>query len=186
MLTFRMTKCCSLCKIKWLLQSFHGRLYITFCLLRRSLRELSPLSVLKRWDGGTNKRIAFPFDTSEAVWPSPIVFFKFLCLKSSETSNWTRLYEEWITLSRDKIGAFLISIGQRANCIHWIGIYPLDKVIPSLYNWALMIKRSVLNVKGYSRGQSHFSEINVKMAKKKKFATHFVQKYFIRNSRKLA
>ena len=29
---------------------------------------------------------------------------------------------------KDKIGAFLILIGQRANFIHWIGIYPLDKV----------------------------------------------------------
>ena len=150
LLIFRMTKCCFLCKIKWLLQSYHGRLYMTFCLLRRSLRELSPISVLKRWDGGTNKRIALAFDTSEAAWPSMIDFFKYLCLKSSEMSNWTRLYEEWITLSRDKIGAFLISIGQRANCIHWIGIYSLalDKVIHSLYNRALMIKRFVLNVKG--------------------------------------
>ena len=38
-----------------------------FCLFRRSLHELSPLSVLKRWDGGTNKRIALAFDSSEAV-----------------------------------------------------------------------------------------------------------------------
>ena len=36
----------------------------------------------------------------------------------------------------DKIGAFLILIGQRANVIHWIGIYPLDKVIHSSYNRA--------------------------------------------------
>ena len=36
----------------------------------------------------------------------------------------------------DKIGAFLILIGQRANFIHWTGIYPLDKVIYSSYNWA--------------------------------------------------
>ena len=38
----------------------------------------------------------------------------------------------------DKIGAFLILIGQQANFIHWIGIYLLDtdKVIYSLYNRA--------------------------------------------------
>ena len=34
----------------------------------------------------------------------------------------------------DKIGKFLILIGQRANFIRWIGIYPLDKVIHSSYN----------------------------------------------------
>ena len=34
----------------------------------------------------------------------------------------------------DKIGAFSILIGQRANFIHWIGIYLLDKAIYSLYN----------------------------------------------------
>ena len=39
----------------------------------------------------------------------------------------------------DKIGAFLILIGQRVNFIHWIGIYPLDKVIHSLYNRALLV-----------------------------------------------
>ena len=49
------------------------------------------------------------------------------------------LYEEWITLFEqikshpaNKIGAFSILTGQRTNCIHWIGIYPLDKVIHSL------------------------------------------------------
>ena len=36
----------------------------------------------------------------------------------------------------DKIGAFLILIGQRANFVHWTGIYPLDKVIHSSYNRA--------------------------------------------------
>ena len=39
----------------------------------------------------------------------------------------------------DKIGAFLILIGQRTNFIHWTGIYPLDKVIHSLYNRALLV-----------------------------------------------
>ena len=33
-----------------------------------------------------------------------------------------------------------------------------------------------LKLKGYSSGQSHFSEINVKLAEKNEFATHFVQK----------
>ena len=32
------------------------------------------------------------------------------------------------------------------------------------------------SLKGYSSGQSHFSEINVKLAEKMEFATHFVQK----------
>ena len=51
-----------------------------------------------------------------------------------------RLYKEWIALSNgnpypaDKVGAFLILIGQRANFIHSIGIYPLDKVIYCSYN----------------------------------------------------
>ena len=31
-------------------------------------------------------------------------------------------------------------------------------------------------LKGYSSGQSHFLEINVKLAEKNKFVTHFVQK----------
>ena len=44
----------------------------------------------------------------------------------------------WInSYPADKTGAFLILIG-RANSIHWIGIYLLDKVIHSLYNWALV------------------------------------------------
>ena len=33
------------------------------------------------------------------------------------------------------------------------------------------------NLKGYSSGQSHFSEINAKLAEEYKFVTHFVQKY---------
>ena len=37
----------------------------------------------------------------------------------------------------DNIGAFLIFIGHRANCVHWIGIYPLAKVFHSLYSRAL-------------------------------------------------
>ena len=41
----------------------------------------------------------------------------------------------------DKTGVFLILIGQRANFIHWIGIFPLDKVIHSLCNWALVGNR---------------------------------------------
>ena len=32
------------------------------------------------------------------------------------------------------------------------------------------------NLKGYSSGQSHFSEINAKLAEKNEFVTHFVQK----------
>ena len=35
------------------------------------------------------------------------------------------------------MGAFLILIGQQANFVHWIGIYPLDKVTHSSYNWVL-------------------------------------------------
>ena len=31
-------------------------------------------------------------------------------------------------------------------------------------------------LKGYSSGQSHFSEINAKLAEENEFATHFVQK----------
>ena len=33
-----------------------------------------------------------------------------------------------------------------------------------------------LFLKGYSSGQSHFSEINAKLAEKNEFVTHFVQK----------
>ena len=33
-----------------------------------------------------------------------------------------------------------------------------------------------LKLKGYSSGQSHFSEINAKLAEENKFVTHFVQK----------
>ena len=36
----------------------------------------------------------------------------------------------------EKIGAFLILIGQWANFMHWIGIHPLNKIIHSLYNQA--------------------------------------------------
>ena len=32
------------------------------------------------------------------------------------------------------------------------------------------------NLKGYSSGQSHFSEINAKLAEENEFVTHFVQK----------
>ena len=39
----------------------------------------------------------------------------------------------------DKTGAYLILIGQRANFIHWIGIYPLENVIHSSYNRAKVI-----------------------------------------------
>ena len=44
------------------------------------------------------------------------------------------------------------------------------------------MRRSSLNfsfagfLKGYSSGQSHFSEINAKLAEENEFVTHFVQK----------
>ena len=37
-------------------------------------------------------------------------------------------------------------IGQRTNFIHWIGIYPLDKVIHSSYNRAQSKNTSVYNI----------------------------------------
>ena len=40
----------------------------------------------------------------------------------------------------------------------------------------LMIKIILWLLKGYSSGQSHFSEINVKLAEKNKYATHSVQR----------
>ena len=44
----------------------------------------------------------------------------------------------------DKIGAFFILVGQQANFIHGIGIYPLDKVIHSSYNRAQLFSLSLL------------------------------------------
>ena len=43
-----------------------------------------------------------------------------------------------------------------------------------LTGWATDIASFYL--KGYSSGQSHFSEINVKLAEKNKYATHSVQR----------
>ena len=37
-------------------------------------------------------------------------------------------------------------------------------------------KQVLAALKGYSSGQRHFSEINVKLAEKNKYATHFVQR----------
>ena len=34
----------------------------------------------------------------------------------------------------------------------------------------------IINIKGYSSGQSHFLEINVKLAEKNKYATYSVQR----------
>ena len=54
----------------------------------------------------------------------------------------------------DKIDAYLVLIGQRANFIHWIGSYPLDIVIHSSYNRALdffylkEIRRNVQRILG--------------------------------------
>ena len=42
----------------------------------------------------------------------------------------------------DKIGAFLILIG-RAKFYHLVGIYMLDKVIQSSYNWALLLYKYI-------------------------------------------
>ena len=48
---------------------------------------------------------------------------------------------QWINFyPADKICAFLILIGLRANFIYCIGIYPLDEVIHSSYNHAQVIK----------------------------------------------
>ena len=47
----------------------------------------------------------------------------------------------------DKIGAFLILIGQWANFIHWIVIYLLDKVIHSSYNRILACQLTFLLMK---------------------------------------
>ena len=51
----------------------------------------------------------------------------------------------------DKIGAFLILTGQRANFIHWIGIYPLNEVIHSSYNRVLDKAAQIVNT--YSLGK---------------------------------
>ena len=39
-----------------------------------------------------------------------------------------------------------------------------------------IFSRRLLGLKGYSSGQSHFSEINAKLAEENEFVTHFVQK----------
>ena len=41
-----------------------------------------------------------------------------------------------VSLTANKIGTFFILIEQRVRFIHWIGIYPLDKIIHSSYNRA--------------------------------------------------
>ena len=42
-------------------------------------------------------------------------------------------FVQWINLHpAGQIDAFLILIGERANFIHWLGIYLLDKVIHPL------------------------------------------------------
>ena len=41
--------------------------------------------------------------------------------------------------------------------------------------WLLSLSSTQL-LKGYSSGQSHFSEINTKLAEENEFVTHFVQK----------
>ena len=46
----------------------------------------------------------------------------------------------------DRTDTFLILIGQRANCIHWIGIYPLEKVIHPSYNRALINGKPKLSI----------------------------------------
>ena len=38
------------------------------------------------------------------------------------------------------------------------------------------LEQPSVNLKGYSSGQSHFSEINAKLAEENEFVTHFVQK----------
>ena len=40
----------------------------------------------------------------------------------------------------------------------------------------ITLNSSTLHLKGYSSGQSHFSEINVKLAEKNNYATHSVQR----------
>ena len=47
------------------------------------------------------------------------------------------------------------------------------------HSWWLYVAESETNdrpLKGYSSDQSHFSEINVKLAEKNKYATHSVQR----------
>ena len=51
-----------------------------------------------------------------------------------------------------------------------------------LYKWKIATAQTILTIvfknisKGYSSDQSHFSEINVKLAEKNKYATHSVQR----------
>ena len=40
----------------------------------------------------------------------------------------------------------------------------------------MKFKIRLICLKGYSSGESHFSEINVRLAEENEFATHFVQK----------
>ena len=78
----------------------------------------------------------------------------------------------------DKIGMFLSLIGQRANYIHWIGIYPLDKVIHSSYNWVQNNSDDVCThiAESYCTCLKHCLETNAKLA-------HFVQIIMSRNVR---
>ena len=59
----------------------------------------------------------------------------------------------------------------------------------SLYHYMYITQFSTVGIlKGYSSGQSHFSEINVKLAEKNEFATRSVQKYLEmrKNEKKLS
>ena len=56
----------------------------------------------------------------------------------------------------DKIGAFLILIGQRANFIHWI--YPPGRVIHSSYNRAQTICTNHFKIKIYNSPNISFKE----------------------------
>ena len=50
-----------------------------------------------------------------------------------------------------------------------------DSYTPSL-SWLQKLNFKFEALKGYSRGQSYFSEINAKLAEENEFVTHFVQK----------
>ena len=48
---------------------------------------------------------------------------------------------------------------------------------PPVYFEPESSSRCSVSLKGYSSGQSHFSEINAKFAEENEFVTHFVQKF---------
>ena len=91
------------------------------------------------WLGNPSVRFtqARKSNIARVYWQDTITLLPEITLAGLELT-WSGLFERWIPLSTGKITIQRIAWFVLLILIHWIAIYPVDRVIQPLDNWSLV------------------------------------------------